>query len=287
MRDRFDFGVGGPAEFVTSATSIEDLVRAVSAAEALSLPYLVVGRGGQTVFSDYGFPGLVIVNRSERIEFIPSSNQVLVDGGAVWPRVILRAAERGLGGIESMLMTQGTVAGTLSAGTFSPTGFQPKNNVRSLTVIRGQGQIARFRTLPLHEPLQKGFTILVVRLQLSAMRRDDLLRRIRRSELLRRRVSAPGRRWLGPVFFSEYQEADPTYLLSQFRRANVLGLAQGGAIFAEARPNYIEGRGRVTAQMVRKLVDQVYHRLSAALTDPPISRLQFVGMWPDENRMLS
>ncbi len=60
--------VGGPAEFFTKISTIEDLSAVVRWARSESLPYLLLGGGSNILVSDTGVRGLVIQNRCRSIE---------------------------------------------------------------------------------------------------------------------------------------------------------------------------------------------------------------------------
>ena len=60
MRNHTTMRVGGVADFYFEAKSIDDLQKAVKVAIKLNLPYFILGGGSNIIFSDYGFPGLVI-----------------------------------------------------------------------------------------------------------------------------------------------------------------------------------------------------------------------------------
>src|SRR4051812_4843530 len=56
--------IGGPADWFVTATSVDDLVRAVQGARRLGLPFLVIGNGTNLLVLDGGVRGLVIRNRA-------------------------------------------------------------------------------------------------------------------------------------------------------------------------------------------------------------------------------
>ena len=281
LQDQLAFGVGGVADFFVDVHTLDELVRAVSAAQTTQVPYLVIGQGSQVVISDYGFPGLIILNRADRIEFVANSGHVLVESGATWPKVILQAASGGLGGFESLLGLPGSIGGTLATRRLGPTGLAAHQALRSVTLLTRNGAINRYRSLSTRQSDEA--TILVASLQLIQTRRDELLRRIRHFELERRRFSANSRRFLGPVFHSDFAGPDPSYLVNQFRRAKILDLRVAGAVFSAERPNYIEARGRVSARAIRELTRLLYDRLSESGRAESLScQLSFVGSWGDE-----
>jgi UDP-N-acetylmuramate dehydrogenase len=57
-------GVGGPADYLTIAYSTGELFEAVRWAWGRDLPFRVIGLGANTIFSDEGFRGLIVVNRA-------------------------------------------------------------------------------------------------------------------------------------------------------------------------------------------------------------------------------
>jgi UDP-N-acetylmuramate dehydrogenase len=57
-------GVGGRAHLLAEVHTTTDLELAVTLALDDSIPYLVMGRGSNLIISDYGYEGLVIVNKA-------------------------------------------------------------------------------------------------------------------------------------------------------------------------------------------------------------------------------
>ena len=52
--------LGGPARYFCEATSVPDLREALTFAREQGLPVYILGEGSNVLFSDEGFPGLVI-----------------------------------------------------------------------------------------------------------------------------------------------------------------------------------------------------------------------------------
>ena len=57
------FKIGGNARYLIEALQIDDVIDALSFAKSERLPFFVLGKGSNTLMSDKGFDGVVIVNK--------------------------------------------------------------------------------------------------------------------------------------------------------------------------------------------------------------------------------
>ena len=111
-------GVGGPARWLACIRGPADLDRAWDWAKHEDVPVLYLGEGSNVLFSDDGFPGLVLRNRTRGKE--RSGGELRVAGGEDLGEVIRWANRNRLGGMENMYGIPGTVAGALvgNAGAY-------------------------------------------------------------------------------------------------------------------------------------------------------------------------
>ncbi len=100
MRNHTLLQCGGVADFFVSVESIKEVIDCLEIAQADKIPVLVLGEGNNIIFSDYGFPGLVIANNTNNISYILDKSQVIVDSGVRNMGLLLQSANRNLGGIE-------------------------------------------------------------------------------------------------------------------------------------------------------------------------------------------
>jgi UDP-N-acetylmuramate dehydrogenase len=70
LRDFTTFRIGGPADFFYTAKTEPELKKAIAAARALRLPFFILGRGSNVLFSDQGFRGLVVRNLVENMRVV-------------------------------------------------------------------------------------------------------------------------------------------------------------------------------------------------------------------------
>ncbi len=80
------FGIGGPADLLVVAYSLETLREAVARAYECQVPYVILGGGANLLVSDKGVRGLVIQNRCQAARFVPEDEGTVlleVESGAM------------------------------------------------------------------------------------------------------------------------------------------------------------------------------------------------------------
>lgn len=120
LRDHTTLRLGGPAARWVEATSEDELVAAVRAADGRSEPLLVLGGGSNLVVADAGFPGTVVEVATRGISADvddsgdPSCSgaTVTVAAGEPWDDLVAHAVERGWSGIEALSGIPGSVGAT-------------------------------------------------------------------------------------------------------------------------------------------------------------------------------
>ncbi len=137
LKEFSTFGIGGPARFLFEATSIEEMRSALQWAASENVPYLVVGKGSNTLFDDRGFDGLVIINRINFSTF----DENIVDVGAGYSFALLgvQTARRGFEGLEFASGIPGSVGGAvyMNAGA---SGAQTADCLTSVTYLLPSGE---------------------------------------------------------------------------------------------------------------------------------------------------
>lgn len=131
--------VGGPARYLYIAQSRHDILRAVEAALQTQIPFHVLGGGSNTLISDKGFDGLLIILRNHpkrpwRFEVLDSERMVVGEAGMPTGSFALHCAQRSLGGFEWMQGIPGTIGGAIygNAGSF---GKSMKEVVLSVEIL--------------------------------------------------------------------------------------------------------------------------------------------------------
>lgn len=112
LRNYLTMRLGGPARFMTTATTPEELASVCRNARAQSLPFFVLGGGSNVIARDEVYNGIVVRNRImgfEILEDTPSWSIIKIGAGENWDETVARTVSMGLTGIEAMSAIPGTV----------------------------------------------------------------------------------------------------------------------------------------------------------------------------------
>ena len=103
--------LGGPAKYLTEVHDKIELQNTLRWAKSHNMPIVVIGGGSNTLFTDDGFPGMVVVNRIEGFEVISKDDifsSIKIGGGEDWDQTVQKSVEMGLSGIEALSAIPGT-----------------------------------------------------------------------------------------------------------------------------------------------------------------------------------
>jgi UDP-N-acetylmuramate dehydrogenase len=106
-------GIGGPARFLTRATTENHIEEALHFAGARGCPVFVLGAGSNLLVADSGFQGLVLKIELRGIQSLDDENQgrVAAAAGESWDDFVRHCVSQELAGIECLSGIPGTVGG--------------------------------------------------------------------------------------------------------------------------------------------------------------------------------
>lgn len=308
MREHTTIQTGGVADFYFEAKTVDDLVKAVKAAEEIKIPYFVMGWGSNIVFSDYGFPGLVIKNSTSNISFMNRESQAIVDSGVALSKVIMEATSRNLSGLEFLYGIPGSVGGALygNAGAYGAT---IGDYVKSVTVLipadkEEEAQIVQKpvewlefgyrssilkKTKGQHKPI-----ILTVKLQLAQSRQEEILRRIKNYQV-KRSENLPVGHSCGSVFKNPIPEELKNYagegtpnmpILPKERTAGYMleksgakKLRTANAHVSDKHANFVINSKNATSREVRGLIEEMRNAVKNKFNVELEEEIEYVGQW--------
>ncbi len=119
MRHHTTLRVGGPADALVTVHTLDELQKVVRFAQERDLPLMVLGEGSNLIVRDGGIRGIVLRLSGELCRVHYDTQEVEAGGGAYFPHLLVKAAQRGLSGLECCTGVPGTVGGILisNAGT--------------------------------------------------------------------------------------------------------------------------------------------------------------------------
>ena len=192
LADLTTLRLGGPAARTVAVASADALVDAVRTADAAGEPVLVVGGGSNLVVADAGWPGAVILIRSEGIGWTGLGDRVSVtaQAGVVWDDLVAITVREGWSGLAPMSGIPG-LAGATPIQNVGAYGSEVADVISTLTVLdRHTGTVEQwdpercgfgFRTSAFKHTDR--YVVLDVTFELA---RSDLSRPVRYLELARR-----------------------------------------------------------------------------------------------------
>lgn len=108
--------VGGQAEYFAEPTVEDELIEALEYAAQENLPWMILGKGSNVIFTDEGYPGLVIFllqYEKDRIHFDTVHMRLTASSGVHLYRLATACRAVGFGGAEFLAGIPGTVGGAV------------------------------------------------------------------------------------------------------------------------------------------------------------------------------
>jgi len=118
LKNHTTFKIGGRAKYFFTAKNKTGLIKAVTEAKKLNLPFFVLGGGSNLLVSDKGYPSLVIQTKNQKIKV--KNNVILAEAGVSLSRLVGLAFKNSLTGLAWAAGIPGTVGGAIfgNAGAF-------------------------------------------------------------------------------------------------------------------------------------------------------------------------
>jgi UDP-N-acetylmuramate dehydrogenase len=286
LRRHSHYAIGGAARYFCSASSLHELVRAVSFARESGLPLFVLGGGTNVLFGDEGFTGVVV---RPAIDFIaaveaPDGRALVTAGaGASMERLLDFCVERGYGGLEWAGGLPGTVGGAVrgNAGAFGGEIKDVLHEVASIEsanprriVKRARAECAFGYRTSVFRACAGAEIILAASFMLAPQDPAALRRVIEEKKAWRASrqpldypnagsifknvpfASAPPALQADPAF-ARHVKHDPfpvipaAYLIDQ---AGLKGVSCGGAMISQKHPNFIVNAAGAEAAHIKSLI---------------------------------
>jgi UDP-N-acetylmuramate dehydrogenase len=276
--------LGGPADWLYAAganDTVEQLVSLLEAAWAAGLPVRVLGGGSNTLISDAGARGLVIVNRISAIDY--DDMGAVVSGGAALTVLARKFASRGLAGFEWAASVPGTIGGAVVNNAGAHGGDMAGNLRQAEVMFVGEGtrMLSRdamayaYRESALKSRPDKRFVVLRAWLALTPDDPQAIQARMDAFVAHRKRTQPQGAS-LGSIF----RNPPGDYAGRLIEACGLKGHAVGGAQVSDVHANFFINRAAATASDYRALIEAVQAavlRQTGVLLHPEV---EFFGDWP-------
>jgi UDP-N-acetylmuramate dehydrogenase len=282
------FRIGGPADLLVRASTSEELVRAVTAARRLGIPWFVLGKGANILVGDAGFRGLVIRSEVSGIAFEEGHLVRAGSGVDTFPDLIEATVARGLGGLHHFVGIPSTVGGALwqNLHFLSPAPGRERTIfieevLDSAEILTDEGEVRTVR----RDYFNFGYDYSILHerddIVLSATFRlkpapVDELRRVIRENLAWRNDRHPDL-WLYPCAGSIFRKIDGIGAGRLIDECGLKGHVHGGAGIFHRHANIIVNLGGATASDVRYLIDHARDTVLRETGHELVPEIMFVG----------
>lgn len=150
--------VGGPAERVLQATSKQELIEQALELWGSGEPWMLLGGGSNTVVSDEGYPGTVLLVRNEGVDRVVDDAlggkvRLRVQAGQNWDALVAFCVEQGWSGIEALSGIPG-LAGAAPIQNIGAYGAELSDVLQSIEFLDAEtGEVVRLAA----EELELGY----------------------------------------------------------------------------------------------------------------------------------
>ncbi len=149
LADHCTYRIGGPARCYFCAGSEDEVAAGLEVARENNIPFFILGGGSNVLFSDQGFPGLVLKMENVSIDARDNGDKVILIAGAGTPlsRLVKFACDNSLTGMEWAVGIPGTVGGAIrgNAGAFHREMGERVLKVRAFHVAAGGIEIGLYQ----------------------------------------------------------------------------------------------------------------------------------------------
>ena len=290
--------VGGPADYLVTVATTNQLLKLVRWARSVALPYFILGGGSNILISDRGVRGLVIENRCRQVRIdeapccaFPQDDRpyLMAESGAAMAGVARTSVRAALTGLEWAVSVPGTVGGAV-VGNAGAHGGEVKDTLAYALLIDDEGEVREYiseefaygyrdSTLKRLQPLIAAFKPVVLSANFR-LERDDEVAIAERAErfLQHRRRTQPVMASLGSTFVNPPGD----FAGRLIEEAGLKGYRVGGAEVSTQHANFIVnpgGVGHATAADVMKLIEQIQERVETICGVSLAQEVQLVGEW--------
>lgn len=279
LADYTTWRVGGTARYLYKPKSVEDLAAMLNRMPK-SLPVVWLGLGSNTLVSDDGFDGLVVLTQGNlnQLVYDKNSGTVYVEAGVSCAKMARFCARENLAECEFWAGIPGTMGGALrmNAGCFNGETWQ---HVISVTTLNRFGELKKKKpqefdvSYRMVKGLDENEWFVGAEFLLPKGDKSTALANIKALLEARRQTQPTGEYNCGSVF------KNPTgdFAARLIEACGLKGFSIGGASVSEKHANFIINHGDARAEDIRKIID---HVANAVKNNMGISLVPEVQLWP-------
>ena len=250
--------VGGPAAGLIVINTLDELRHAVKSLWSLDVPFKILGGGSNLLVSDKGYPGIVLINRCNKVEIFKDQTPPLLyaETGAKLGTVAQMASRAGLGGLEWCNSIPGTVGGAVY-GNAGAHGGDVQSQLDTVTLITRDGgeqtlsvedMDFQYRSSKLK---REGIDAVILSATFHGEHADSSESLEKLDALTAKRAQAQPK---GHSFGSTFKNPPNDFAGRLLEEAGMKGFVYGKARVSDKHANFILNDGEASAQEIYSLI---------------------------------
>ena len=276
LKDFCTFKIGGSADFAFVVENTYSLIKFCKVCKEIGVRFKVIGLGANLLFSDDGFNGGIIVNRSNSIKF--KGKSVFADSGVHVSSLIQKCITRNLGGIENLMGIPATIGGavvnSLSAFNTNFTDFVEHvicydiENDKIIKLTAKECEFGYRTSVFKHNNL----VVLQVKIKLNHCNaltiEENAVNAVQRKKL-----SQPLNMPSAGSVFKRGEDFIPSLIIDKL---GLKGERIGDAQISTKHAGFIVNLGSATAEDVKKLIDYIKNEVRSSTGNELETEIEFV-----------
>jgi UDP-N-acetylmuramate dehydrogenase len=278
--------IGGPAAFYGKPTNVTELLYFLKFRQTEGLPLHILGGGCNTLFSDNGFPGLVLdMSGFERNHVMIDGTRVRVSAGTSIHHFAMALKEASLGGLEFLAHLPGTVGGALvmNAGFGKDVlGHRQEigNRVVEVSVLTMDGNFKRLKGSEIEFGYRHSSLAghLIIEGTFDLFLKDPRVIQAEMDKNVAYRKSVQD--WGHPSAGSVFKNPAPCDFTAgeMVDRLGLKGIQVGGAQISPIHGNFFINKGGATAKDFMTLIDLVREKIAENYKVTVETEIKYVGV---------
>jgi UDP-N-acetylmuramate dehydrogenase len=253
-------GTGGPARWLATPETVEELVDHLAWAAENGVPVAPVGLGSNLLVADEGFAGLALKLRGVLVVAKAGDGRLVAGGGAPLAVCLHRARAAELGGLEFVCAIPGTVGGGIwmNAGAYGS----------DISAVLARAHVADARGARWLAPeelglryrrsgLVAGQIVAGAEFRLEHSPADQIRAKVTQMQAQRKAAQPTNKRTFGSVFKNPQHELTAGRMLEA---CGLKGYRIGGAQISPKHANFIENAGGATSEDAMALIVEARRR---------------------------
>lgn len=252
-------GIGGPARYFTRATTIEEMQEALQFAKNHNLPFLVIGKGSNSLFHDQGFCGVAILNK---IDFCnePSEGAFHVGSGYSFSLLGIQTAKKRLTGLEFASGIPATVGGAvyMNAGA---SGKETKDCLTSVVFMDPEGNVRNYQKKDLQFSYRKSSFQKMKGVIIAATFELTTCSEAREKQIAIVQYRTGTQPYSDKSCGCTFRNPEGNFAGALIEKCGLKGLKVGGAEVSMLHANFIVNKGEASREDIRVLIKLIKEKV--------------------------